>query len=164
MKLDHFEKIHYYDWLRQHLVDFLQSLKVPGSEPGGYVGLGLIGAHGDKMRCYNRIWARGGLHPFHGAAIFLLSYVRPYKQEVWADDANRTLIKDVDEWVLENAGRFLPHLPAVPGVPGCPDCAGTGKLKVCPDCQAGEGHPECANDHEFFCECGLRRPKLAPLW
>lgn len=96
----------HYDYLDAHLKEFLAKVGIDMDArcPG------IIPAHGDKGYSYRDQWDKGGLHFFHGMAIYLLTYLRPYCDEVrdtksgWVDPA---------DWVLANKDRFLPHLPSV---------------------------------------------------
>lgn len=94
----------HYDYLEDHLLTFFAA-----------VGLnidiyhkGMITAHGDKAYSYRDQWERGGLHFFHGVAIYLLSYCKPFSAESRETPAGWV---DVGQWVLDNKDRFLPYLP-----------------------------------------------------
>ena len=95
----------HYDWLDKNFPSFLSSL---GLDP--FLSRGLIFAHGDKCASDRYTWEKGGLHYFHGVAIYLLTYVHPYSTEV-------RLVGDdwvnPKQWVLQNKSRFLPFLPLI---------------------------------------------------
>lgn len=93
----------HYDYLDQHLPTFFKSL---GIHWDSYRGI--IVAHGDKCSSYRQGWEKGGLHHYHGVAIYLLSYVHPFSLEV--RDTKEGWV-DPWMWVLKNKDRFLPHLP-----------------------------------------------------
>lgn len=97
----------HYDYLKKNLRTFFENLEHPDAK---YCE-GLIGAHGDK--CYTAwdTWQEAGLHPYHGTAIYLLTYVRPYAQEV-REYPEEGWVQPRD-WVLANKDRFLPFLPPV---------------------------------------------------
>lgn len=101
---EYIRKKSHYDWLHENLDAFTKSLGLP-YEYGGY-----ISAHGDKCYSYERRWKDAGIHFFHGAAIFLISYIRPYSEEV-RETKNGWV--PVETWVVENYERFKPHLPPI---------------------------------------------------
>lgn len=95
----------HYDYLEKHLPSFFAAVGV------GWDGnAGIIRAHGDKAYGYKWEWEEGGLHFFHGVAIYLLTYVRPYDKE--SRETPKGWV-DPKVWVLENKDRFLPFLPPV---------------------------------------------------
>lgn len=93
----------HYDYLNEHLMTFFKALGLPE-----WYHEGMITAHGDKAYGYRYQWERGGLHFFHGVAIYLLSYCKPYSEETRETAAGWV---DVGKWVLDNKDRFLPYLP-----------------------------------------------------
>lgn len=94
----------HYDYLEKHFETFLQVL---GNTTGHK---GMIVAHGDKCYCYEDKWKKGGLHFYHGVAIYLLTYLRPWGHEV--RETSKGWV-DPGDWVLKNKDRFLPYLPSV---------------------------------------------------
>ena len=97
--------MNHYKWLEKHLPGFFEKLGVSFD-----MNAGIIGAHGDKCYCYRTSWEEAGIHFCHGVAMYLLTYVRPFAQEVrdttggWVDPA---------KWVIENKDRFLPLLDPI---------------------------------------------------
>lgn len=99
----------HYDYLNEHVFNFLEKCGINAEWNGG-----IVGAHGDKAYGYRDKWERGGLHFYHGVAIYLLTYCRPYAQEVRETEHGWV---DAGDWVLNNKDRFLPFLPPVPEEP-----------------------------------------------
>lgn len=95
----------HYDYLNKHLLNFAGRVGVTSE-----VTNGIIVAHGDKCYGYRHEWEEGGLHFYHGAAIYLLTYLAPFSQEVRSTDAGWV---DPGDWVFDNKDRFLPHLPPI---------------------------------------------------
>lgn len=96
----------HYDWLEKHLPTFLDSVG-----KGDWISArGLISAHADKCYSYRSRWEEEGLHFFHGAAIYLLSYLSPWSTEVRETKGGWVAPAD---WVIQNKDRFLPHLPPI---------------------------------------------------
>jgi len=97
-----FYKNHYV-YLEKNIENFFEKIDLSREK-----AIGLITAHGDKAYFYRKYWEDNGLHFYHGAIIFLLTYCRPYSEEV--RETNHGWV-DPFEWVLRNKNRFLPHLP-----------------------------------------------------
>ena len=95
----------HYDYLEQHMPQFLVDVGLTRDH-----FCGLLSAHGDKAYGYRRTWQEAGVHFYHGVAIYLLSYFRPFSQEV-RETANGWV--PTDKWVIDNIVRFLPYLPPV---------------------------------------------------
>ena len=93
----------HYDYLEEVLPDFFEAIGVRWD-----FNRGIVGAHGDKAYCYRQKWEENGLHFYHGVAIFLATYCRPYAQEVRETEDGWVYVED---WILRNKDRFLPHLP-----------------------------------------------------
>jgi hypothetical protein len=96
----------HYDYLEEHLFPFMEAVGVDTEWCGG-----IISAHGDKAYGYDRRWEEHGIPFPHGVAIYLLTFVRPYGQEVRKTDGGWV---DPAEWVIDNYARFQEHLPEVP--------------------------------------------------
>jgi hypothetical protein len=94
----------HYIWLDKNLPIFLDRLGVQEYAPG------LIRAHGDKCYSYKEIWKKGGLHFYHGVAIYLLTYCRPFYKEVRETELGWISPQD---WVLGNKDRFISLLPPI---------------------------------------------------
>jgi len=89
----------HYAWLENHLQQFFDQVL-----PTHYAGVsGLIVAHGDKCEQYKVEWARQGIPFNHGVALYLLTRVAPYCDQVrdtptgWVAPA---------AWVVANYDRF----------------------------------------------------------
>ena len=108
MKMDHLRKMNHYDYLTKNIFPFLEKCGVNPEWNGG-----IISAHGDKAYGYRYQWNENGLHFFHGVAIYLLTYCRPYSQEVRETENGWV---DPGDWVLKNKDRFLKFLPPVEDV------------------------------------------------
>lgn len=98
----------HYNWLNDHLLNFFQAIELPGSGPDGWLNRGIIVAHGDKGYCYRYQWADAGIPFEHGMALYLLSYCRPYSQEM--RETVNGWVQPV-EWVIANYSKFVQHLP-----------------------------------------------------
>lgn len=101
------EESHYY-WLDNNLPAFFEKcgIDMMARCPG------IISAHGDKGSCYLFNWNKAGIHYFHGMAIFLLSYCKPYSDEVRESKSGKWV--NVEQWVIDNYPRFKDKLPPVP--------------------------------------------------
>ena len=96
----------HYTYLEEHLPAFWQALGLRNAQwltPGS-----ILSAHGDKAYCYRRKWEQAGISFNHGVAIYLLTYIQPYSQEV-RETANGWV--DVADWVVANYNRFKSFLP-----------------------------------------------------
>lgn len=98
----------HYDWLDENLMQFVENLKETPLEVQSYINRGIINAHGDKCSCYKYDWDKVGIPFEHGVAIFLLSYLKPFSDEVRETENGWV---DVRVWVEKNYSRFLPYLP-----------------------------------------------------
>lgn len=93
----------HYEWLKKHLPTVFRRLNL-------YYPVGIITAHGDKASGFEQKWAEAGIHFYHGVAIYLLSYIRPYNLEVRETDKGWIA---PDDWVIANKERFAFALPNV---------------------------------------------------
>jgi hypothetical protein len=93
----------HYDYLDENLPTFFKKIGILYKE-------GIISAYGDKAYSYRDKWQKGGLHFYHGVAIYILTYVRPFSKE-----SRETINGWVDpgDWVLANKDRFIQYLPKV---------------------------------------------------
>jgi hypothetical protein len=100
----------HYRWLDNHFPAFVKKLEEAHHYPDYGDVRGLISAHGDKCYCYKSRWEKAGLHFYHGVAIFLLTYLNP-----WSDEVCETKDGCVDtcDWILSNRDKFLPFLDKV---------------------------------------------------
>jgi len=89
----------HYDYLRVVLVPFLEKL---GLNTNVYHD-GLIGAHGDKAYGYRGDWEAAGIHFYRGVMVYLLTYCKPYSEEV--RETGQGWVAPGD-WVLKNYDRF----------------------------------------------------------
>lgn len=90
----------HYDWLEKHMNAFMSAVGLEGRDPG-------IVAHGDKCSCYQDKWRINGIPFSHGVAIYLISYWRPYSEEVRGTGTGWVA---PDDWVVNNYERFKPYL------------------------------------------------------
>lgn len=95
--------INHYKYLERILPTFFQQLGLDWD-----MHAGIISAHGDKCYTYSTLWADAGIPFYKGAAMFLLTYVRPYSAEV--RDVDGTWVRP-DQWVINNSHKFLSLLP-----------------------------------------------------
>lgn len=93
----------YYDWLDENLETFFENVGIHIDYHGG-----LIAAHGDKCHCYRNDWEKAGIPFEHGVAIYLLTSVNPYADQVHETEEGWV---DVKQWVMDNYPKFKPHLP-----------------------------------------------------
>ena len=94
----------HYDWLDEHLPTFFKNVGVSFEKNAG-----IIVAHGDKCYQYRDRWEFEYIPFDHGVAIYLLSYVHPYADEV-RETVDNTWV-DPKEWVIANYQRFSRFLP-----------------------------------------------------
>lgn len=92
----------HYDWLEKHLGKFFENLGIYAD-----YAIGMGSAHGDKCYSYRNQWEKVGIRFEHGVAIYLLSYVYPFSNEV--RKTPNGWIAPV-EWVIANHERFLPAI------------------------------------------------------
>lgn len=95
----------HYDWLHANLPVIFEKLGINFNHHAG-----IIGAHGDKAYSYKTDWDKAGIHFFHSVAIYLLTYCRPYSQEV---RQTKNGWVPVDVWVIDNHERFKHALPEI---------------------------------------------------
>lgn len=98
----------HYDYLNKEFIPFyLRLCEALSILPHPWINNGLIVAHGDKCYSARPEWEAQGLKFEHGVAIYLLTYLNP-----WADEVRETANGWVPphQWVADNAHRFLPYL------------------------------------------------------
>ena len=93
----------HYNWLDKNLSTFYERLGIPYNS-------GVITAHGDKVYGYKDRFDKVNLHFYHGVAIYLITYERPFNKEVRETDHG--WVAPID-WILENKDRFLKLLPPI---------------------------------------------------
>jgi len=99
----------HYDYLKEHFMDFYNNVcEAECVFPSHCVNEGIIVAHGDKCYSYRDKFESNGIPFAKGVAIYLLSYLNPWDNEV-RETANGWVAPD--EWVVDNKSRFLPYLP-----------------------------------------------------
>lgn len=96
----------HYEFLEREFMPFyLKACEMEGVKVNTYINDGMIVAHGDKCYSMATLWNNHGVPFERGVAIYLLSYILPWADEVrqradgWVAPAN---------WVLDNYQRFLP--------------------------------------------------------
>lgn len=87
--------VNHYTWLEENFKEFVRLLGLDTDR----VHSGLISAHGDKAYSYRMTWELHGIPFPHGVAMFLLSYCRPYSDEVRETSDG---FVDVQQWVIDN--------------------------------------------------------------
>ena len=95
------ETLHYgshYDYLNIMLEPFW--LEVFGKTASEIWCGGIVGAHGDKCREYNRAWEANGINKYRGSLIFLLAYTSECRNDM----------ASVDQWVIDNYNKYLPAI------------------------------------------------------
>ena len=71
---------------------------------------GIVTSHGDKEYFYESPWEDEGI-PFHeGMVLYLLTYFKPYCDEV--RETENGWVAPID-WVIDNYKRFKDHIPVV---------------------------------------------------
>lgn len=65
---------------------------------------GIVSAHGDKARGYERAWEKAGINKYRGSLLFLLTYTKAM------GDTPKHMS---EEWVIENYSKYLPSLEKV---------------------------------------------------
>lgn len=96
----------HYEYCERILPGLFQNLGISYADNGGR---GIIVAHGDKCYGYKDDLEDKGIPFNHTAAIYLLTYCRPYSQQVRSTAAGWV---DPKEWIIRNYNQFKPHLPA----------------------------------------------------
>lgn len=95
----------HYEWLEENLPKFFEKL---GIDYSNYCGI--IVADGDKCGQYQRIWEFYNVPFYHGAAIYLITKISPYCDEV-RDTENGWVAPH--DWVIKNYEKFKPFLEDV---------------------------------------------------
>lgn len=93
----------HYDWLQENLGQFIKAMCLENR-----MSLGIISAHGDKCYQYRDTWNKAGVPFEHGVALYFLTYLRPWSEEV--RDTNTGWVKP-DVWVIDNYPKFKDKLP-----------------------------------------------------
>lgn len=102
-------KINHYKWLEKHFPAFAYKVGLRGWTSESQAS-GILAAHGDKCYGYKYTWEKAGIEFPHGVAIYLLTYEKPFWDEV--RETKDGWVSPL-EWVITNKDRFLPHLPPV---------------------------------------------------
>lgn len=100
-------RVNHYKWLDKHLPKIFKDL---GLEKELKNSPGIVSAHGDKCYSYKWDWDEAGIKFPHGVAMYLLTYVRPYCDDV-GETKNGWV--DVNKWVIDNKDKFIPNFPPV---------------------------------------------------
>ncbi len=94
-------KVNHYNYLDKHLDSFWKG--VFGKSLNESFCAGIVSAHGDKGRGYQRAWAEAGICFPHGMALFMLTYTN-----IMNEEKHRS-----KDWVILNFSRFRPLLANV---------------------------------------------------
>jgi len=99
------EKVKYdnhYKYLERHLPEIFEKVGINWDW-----NKGIISAHGDKGYGYKNLWKEAEIEFPHAMAIYLISYCKPYSEEV--RNTKDGWIKP-DQWVVDNYDRFKEFL------------------------------------------------------
>lgn len=97
--------MNHYKWLENgNLKDFFEKCGIEIESVRG-----ILSSDGDKAYSYMRQF-KNEIHPYHTAAIYLLSTYYPYSKEV-RETKNGWV--PVDKWIIDNKDRFVPLLNPV---------------------------------------------------
>jgi hypothetical protein len=96
----------HYDWLEENLCEFLGGVGIENPDCYG----GFIAAHGDKAYQYRDLFESNGVHFYHGVAIYLLSYIRPFSDSV---RDTRSGWVSFEEWFVGVKDSVFVHLPSI---------------------------------------------------
>jgi hypothetical protein len=89
----------HYDYLNRMLEPFWK--EVFGKTPSEMWCGGIVSAHGDKCRGYNRDWEEKGINSNRGSLLFLLTYTKEF-----GENEKHTS----DQWVIDNYQKYLPMI------------------------------------------------------
>lgn len=89
----------HYDYLNRMLEPFWK--EVFGKTPSEMWCGGIVSAHGDKCRGYNREWEKHGINDNRGSLLFLLTYTKEFGE---------TEKHMSDQWVIDNYKKYLPMI------------------------------------------------------
>ncbi len=95
----------HYNWLDKNFWKFLENLDHGNLR--NWNG-GIITAHGDKCYGYRLVWKRNHIPFAHGVALYLLTYMKPWSDEVRESDEGWV---DPSSWVITNYKKFIDKLP-----------------------------------------------------
>lgn len=97
--------MNHYNYLDKYWHKFAESVGGDISWTGG-----IVGAHGDKGEGYSIRWRNVGIHFYHGMMIFLLSYIKPFSNEV---RQTKNGFVNVGDWVIEKYKTLKDFLPPI---------------------------------------------------
>lgn len=89
----------HYDYLNRILEPFWK--EVFGKTPSEMWCGGIVSAHGDKCRGYERDWEKHGINFNRGSLLFLLTYTKEF------GDNEKHMS---DQWVIDNYQKYLPMI------------------------------------------------------
>jgi len=98
--------MNHYEWLEKNLQNFFDSIGADNPYPIN----GLLSSSGDKCYGYKNEWEEKGIPFYHGVALYLLTLLTPYQDEV-RQTPNGWV--PVDKWVIDNYPKFKLHLPEI---------------------------------------------------
>jgi hypothetical protein len=103
--------INQYTWLDANLETFFDRLQV---KPVYYKGCiqGIISCDGDKCEQYKYAWEDAGVPYVHGCAIYMLTKIAPFSDEVRYGMKTDGKFVSPSDWVINNYQRFIEFLPA----------------------------------------------------
>lgn len=92
----------HYRWLEENFQTFLNGLNITN------INNNIIASHGDRCYNYKDIWEKHNIPFNHGVALYLLTYIYPYGNEV---RYTKTGFIKPYKWVINNYSRFKRYLP-----------------------------------------------------
>ena len=95
----------HYQWLDEHLPEIFRQAGINWD-----MNAGIISAHGDKAYGYQGKWEKAGIHFYHGVAIYLMTYCRPYS-ETCRETSNGWV--EVCQWVIDHYNELKHLLPPI---------------------------------------------------
>lgn len=98
----------HYAWLEANLQSFFDALQLDRNRVGDVRYYN--SAYGDHCYQYRHKWEDHGIPFPHGVAIYYLSFIAPYKDEVRETVTGWIVPQD---WVIANYERFKPHLKPI---------------------------------------------------
>lgn len=87
--------MNHYDYLEENFEKFLTILGYPTLFQEN---AGVIVSHGDKCYGYRGAWEEAGIPFHHGVALYLLTYLRPWSEEV--RDIFNPFCMPAKDWVV----------------------------------------------------------------
>jgi len=100
----------HYSWLNEHFFDFLVEIGCGDITLSQCVGI--LTSHGDKCYSYEDRWKAAGIPFEHGAALYLLSFISPWEENV--RNTKNGWVPPVD-WVINVYPNYKEALAKIEG-------------------------------------------------